>query len=120
MLKAHVNTLKHNQELEVFKHLASITTEHSGRLHVRQLEDLFKLESKNGEHVFFVLKPLGMSMGTLQEIQKGGIFAQSVVKGALDQVLFGLNFLHEAEVIHTGNSHLSLITREQHGLSTNE
>ena len=30
------------------------------------------------------------------------VFAQSVVKGALDQVLLGLNFLHEANVIHTG------------------
>lgn len=102
MIKAHVNTLVHNQELDVFKHLASITVEHSGRLHVRQLEDSFKMKSRNGEHDFFVMTPLGMSMRSLQELQKGRIFAQSVVKGALDQVLFGLNFLHEADVIHTG------------------
>ncbi|KAH6723270.1 kinase-like protein [Leptodontidium sp. MPI-SDFR-AT-0119] len=101
VIKAHVNTLKHNQEFEVFKHLASITAEHSGRLHVRQLEDSFKMKSCNGEHDFFVLAPLGMSMRTLQELHEDGIFAQSVVEGALDQVLFGLNFLHEADVIHT-------------------
>ncbi len=102
MIKAHVNTLKHNQELEVFNHLTSITVEHSGRVHVRQLEDSFKIKSCNGEHDFFVMAPLGMSMRTLQDLQKDRIFAQSVVKGALDQVLFGLNFLHEANVIHTG------------------
>lgn len=111
MIKAHVNTLKHNQEFEVFKHLASITAEHSGRLHVRQLEDSFKMKSCNGEHDFFVLAPLGMSMRTLQELHEDGIFAQSVVEGALDQVLFGLNFLHEADVIHTGNPHLALAAR---------
>jgi serine/threonine-protein kinase SRPK3 len=100
----HVNTLKHNQELEVFNYLTSITVEHSGRVHVRQLEDSFKIKSCNGEHDFFVMVPLGMSMRTLQDLQKDSIFAQSVVKGALDQVLFGLNFLHEANVIHTGKS----------------
>ena len=103
MVKAHINTLKHNQELEVFRHLAAITEEHSGRAYVRRLEDSFKLKSSNGEHDCFVLIPLGMSMRTLQELNKDGIFAQSVVKGALDQLLFGLNFLHEADVIHTGN-----------------
>ncbi len=54
MIKAHVNTLKHNQELEVLKYLASITVEHSGRVHVRQLEDLFRIKSCNSEHEFFV------------------------------------------------------------------
>lgn len=49
VLKVYVNTLEHNQELEIFKHLAGITAEHSGRAHVRQLEDSFKLKSCNGE-----------------------------------------------------------------------
>ncbi len=120
MIKAHFNTLKHNQELEVFKHLASITVEHSGRVHVRQLEDSFKMKSCNGEHEFFVMTPLGMSMRTLQELHKDGIFAQSVIEGALDQVLFGLNFLHEAEVIHTGNSYLALAAGTRSGFSTNK
>jgi hypothetical protein len=107
VIKAHVNTLKHNHELEVFNYLASMTVEHSGRVHVRQLEDSFMMKSCNGEHDFFVMTPLGMSMRTLQDLHKDNIFAQSVVKGALDQVLFGLNFLHEANVIHTGKFALS-------------
>ncbi|CZS94516.1 uncharacterized protein RCO7_11684 [Rhynchosporium graminicola] len=75
VIKAHVNTLKHNQELEVFNHLASITREHSA--------------------------PLGISIRTLQDLHKDKILAQSVIKGALNQVLFRLNFLHKANVIHT-------------------
>jgi len=102
VLKVHVNTLKHNQELEVYQHLASVTMEHSGREHVRRLEDSFKLESRNGEHDVFVMTPLGMSLRTLQEMQKNSIFEQTLVVSALNQVLTGLNFLHEADVIHTG------------------
>jgi serine/threonine-protein kinase SRPK3 len=103
-LKVHVHTLKHNQELNVYRHLASITKAHSGRKHIRQLEDSFKLRSRYGEHDVFVMTPLGMSLRTLQEMQQKRIFQQDLVVGALDQVLIGLNFLHEADVIHGGKS----------------
>jgi hypothetical protein len=53
------------------------------------------------------MTPLGMSLRTLQEMQNGGIFDQNLVIGALDQVLMGLNWLHEANVIHTGKSYLT-------------
>lgn len=101
VLKVHVNTLKHNQELEVYRHLASGNEEHPGRDHVRQLENSFKLRGPNGEHDVFVMKPLGMSLRTLQEMQKGHVFQKDLVTVALSQVLLGLNFLHEAGVIHT-------------------
>ena len=102
VLKVHVNNLKYNQELEVYRHLAGVTMEHSGRGHIRQLKDSFKLKSRTGEHDVSVMMPLGMSLRTLQDMQKNGIFQQTLVVGALDQVLTGLNFLHEADVIHTG------------------
>lgn len=98
----HVNTLKHNRELEVYKHLAGVTIEHLGRLYVRRLEDSFKIKSCNGEHDCFVMTPLGMSLRTFQELQPDRIFDQSLVKSALDQVIIGVDFLHEADVIHTG------------------
>lgn len=103
----HVNTLKHNQELEVYRHLASGNEEHPGWDHVRQLENSFKLRGPNGEHDVFVMKPLGMSLRTLQEMQKGNVFQKDLVTVALSQVLLGLNFLHEAGVIHTGK-HVSI------------
>jgi hypothetical protein len=43
-----------------------------------------------------------MSLRTLQEMQKNGTFQQTLIVGALNQVLTGLNFLYEADVIHTG------------------
>jgi len=71
----------------MYKHLAGVTIEHSGRLYVRRLEDSFKIKSSNGEHDCFVMTPLGMSLRTFQEMQPDSIFEQSLVKSALDQVL---------------------------------
>ncbi|KAH9216811.1 kinase-like protein [Leptodontidium sp. 2 PMI_412] len=101
VLKVHVDTLERNRELEVYKHLAGVTIEHSGRLYVRRLEDSFKIKSYNGEHDCFVMTPLGMSLRTFQDMQPDRIFEQSLVKSALDQVLIGVDFLHDADVIHT-------------------
>ncbi len=106
MLKVHIHTLEHNQELEIFRHLAGITRKHNGRGHIRQLQDSFKLKGRRGggEHDVFVMEPLGMSLQTLQEMQKNHVFQADLVANALDQILSGLNFLHEADVIHTGRS----------------
>jgi serine/threonine protein kinase len=101
-LKVHINTLHHNQELQVYRHLAGIDVEHPGRQHVRQLKNSFKLKGPCGEHDVFIMTPLGMSLRTLQEMQGTGVFPKTLVTSALSQVLLGLNFLHEAEVIHTG------------------
>lgn len=102
MLKVHIKTLKHNQELEVFRHLASANQTHSGRKVIRQLEDSFMLKSNAGENDVFVMIPLGMSLKTLQDIQPNRTFQQILVVSALNQVLVGPNFLHETDVIHTG------------------
>ncbi|KAI5464238.1 kinase-like protein [Mariannaea sp. PMI_226] len=102
-LKVHINTLKkHHQKLKVYRHLSGTNMDdHPGQEYVRQFQDSFKLQGPNGEHDVFVMTPLGMSLRTLQELQKNKIFQQSLVTTALGQVLLGLNFLHEADVIHT-------------------
>jgi len=102
VLKVHINTLKHNQELQVYRYLAGITKKHPGRDHIRRLEDSFTLKGHNGEHDVFVMKALGMSLRTLQDLQSNHTFQRELVVGALNQVLLGLDFLHGAEVIHTG------------------
>lgn len=48
------------------------------------------------------MTPLGVSLKTLQGFQKTHTFQQVFVMCVLNQVLLGLDFLHEAEVIHTG------------------
>ncbi|KAF5532666.1 serine threonine kinase [Fusarium mexicanum] len=77
------------------------TGDYAGRQHVREVRDTFKISGPHGEHEVFVMPPLGMSLRTLQELQKGNVFQQTLVTSALDQTLLGLNYLHDADVIHT-------------------
>ncbi|CZS81186.1 unnamed protein product [Fusarium graminearum] len=101
VLKVHISTLKHNQELLVSKHLSDVNFDHAGKKHVRQFQQTFKLNGPPGEHDVFVMRPLGISLRTLQELQKDKVFQKDLVIGALDQTLLGLDYLHDSNVIHT-------------------
>ncbi|QUC23494.1 uncharacterized protein UV8b_07735 [Ustilaginoidea virens] len=101
VMKVHINSLKYSHELAVYRHLANHTEDHPGRKNVREFYDSFKLKGPNGDHEVFVMAPLGMSLRSLQEIQKDGVFREQLVIGALPQVFLALDFLHEADVIHT-------------------
>lgn len=59
------------------------------------------------------MPPLGMSLRTLQELQQGNVFQQTLVTSALDQTLLGLNYLHDADVIHTGKLNKLICDRIQ-------
>ncbi|KAK2692682.1 hypothetical protein QWA68_007414 [Fusarium oxysporum] len=101
VLKAHINKLKHNQELAVYEHLSRLNLDLAGRQHVREVRDTFKFSGPLDEHEVFIMLPLGMSLRSLQELQQGNVFQETLVTSALDQTLLGLNYLHDADVIHT-------------------
>ncbi|UNI16933.1 hypothetical protein JDV02_003315 [Purpureocillium takamizusanense] len=102
VLKVHIHTLKENQEIKVYRHIAGASLgDHPGREYVRRFEDSFKLKGPCGEHDVLVMVPLGMSLRTLQEMQKDAVFQQDLVLRAMDQVLLGLEYLHEVDAIHT-------------------
>lgn len=102
MIKVYTNTLKYNHELVIYQHLANHTEDHPGRKHVREFHDSFTIKGPKGDHEVFVMAPLGMSLRSLQEIQRTTIFQEQLVVGAIAQVCLALDFLHEANVIHTG------------------
>lgn len=60
------------------------------------------------------MEPLGMSLRSLQGIQRDGAFPEQLVIGALAQVFLALDFLHEAGVIHTGTQREASPNRVNH------
>ncbi|CEJ80100.1 hypothetical protein VHEMI00305 [[Torrubiella] hemipterigena] len=46
------------------------------------------------------MEPTSMSLRSLQEIQRTRVFHESVVRGGMSQLLLGLDYLHEADIIH--------------------
>ncbi|KAL7919199.1 kinase-like protein [Trichoderma austrokoningii] len=103
-LKVHINTIKHNHELDVHQYLKDFDVEHSGRDNVRRLEDSFKLKNPTKDdsmHHVFVMTPLGMSLRSLQRMQRTSVFPQTMVRNAVDQILFALSYLHQVKVVHT-------------------
>lgn len=112
-LKVHISTMEYNKEHVVFRHLASVTglDDHNGRHYVRTLHDSFTLTGQHGDHEVFVMTPLGMSLKTLQDMQPYRVFRKELAKNALDQVLFGLDYLHSAGVVHTGKLDRIILSR---------
>lgn len=105
----HINTLISNQELEVYQYLKGIDSDHPGRDMIRNLDDSFELHGPYGTHKVFVLPPLGLSLRAFQDMMPRHIFAQPIVRIALQRVSVALDFLHgPANLTHTGKVPLTV------------
>ncbi|KAI0182252.1 kinase-like protein [Xylaria flabelliformis] len=103
-VKVHINTLKHNQELEIYHHLANTPCDPEfvkAKQHVRQLKESFKLTGPHGDHDVFVMTPLALSLSHFLGARRGQPFHSDFVKQALSQILYGLVYLHDMNVVHT-------------------
>ncbi|KAI0468193.1 kinase-like protein, partial [Xylaria cf. heliscus] len=103
-LKVHINTLKPNQEFEIYHHLANTHRDQelaNAKKHIRQLKESFKLRGPYGDHDVFIMTPLALSLSHLLSLCQGEPFHSEFVKGALSQILLGLVYLHDMDVVHT-------------------
>ncbi|GAW24058.1 hypothetical protein ANO14919_136370 [Xylariales sp. No.14919] len=101
-LKVHINTLKYNHELEVYRYLDSTPAEEYiiNQQHVRQLETSFQLHGPHGSHLVFVMAPMTMSLQSFLGLRRGKPFEPLYVQQVVNQVLVGLCYLHAVDVIH--------------------
>lgn len=115
-LKVQINILKHNRELDIYRHLYRTVNDRSllKKTHIRELYDSFEIEGPHGTHNVLVQSPMGITLQDLQyEFQKK-VFPPVFVKWALTQVLPALQVLHTEEVnvvytdFHSGNIMLSV------------
>ncbi|KAI3339393.1 kinase-like protein [Ustulina deusta] len=102
-VKVHINTLKHNQELEIYRHLANTPRDRElakAKEYIRQLKELFKLKGPYGDHDVFVMTPLALSLLHFLGARQGQPFHSDFVKQALSQILYGLVYLYDMNVVH--------------------
>ncbi|KAI8211807.1 Serine/threonine-protein kinase SRPK [Colletotrichum sp. SAR 10_86] len=99
-------------EEKVLRHLESVKSDHPGAKLVRLLKNTFKIAGQNGSHMCLVLETLGISLADIREMA-GGRVPPTLLKGLVQGVLLGLDYLHTvANIIHTdiqdGNIMLSV------------
>ncbi|KAI8664565.1 Protein kinase domain-containing protein [Fusarium keratoplasticum] len=106
-LKVYVHTSRFHRELPLYKDKDMspklATTENPGRKNIRQLLDSFEVDGPHGQHVALVFQPAQMSLRDMKLVfRKDGGFDEMFVKGAVEELLKALDFLHsEAHVVHT-------------------
>ncbi|KAK1855590.1 protein kinase [Colletotrichum chrysophilum] len=88
-------------EEKVLRHLESVKSDHPGAKLVRLLKNTFKIAGQNGSHLCLVLETLGISLADIREMA-GGRVPPTLLKGLVQGVLLGLDYLHTvANIIHT-------------------
>ncbi|RAL05403.1 putative protein kinase [Aspergillus ibericus CBS 121593] len=101
-LKVYIRGPEANQEVRILRHLAAVKTDHPGRDLVRTMIDEFQVPGPGGSHQCIVYEPLLTSLLHLQATLNPKSLPEDLLKGALQQLLLALDFLHsEARVIHT-------------------
>ncbi|KAF5024849.1 hypothetical protein F66182_3088 [Fusarium sp. NRRL 66182] len=83
-------------------------TKNPGRNNIRRLLDSFEITGPHGRHVVLVMQAAQMSLRDFKTVFKPDGFDESFVKGAVQELLKALDFIHsEAELVHTGPMLLS-------------
>ncbi|KAL6303398.1 kinase-like domain-containing protein [Sparassis latifolia] len=88
-------------ELAFLQHLSCSHPEHPGFSRVVRLLDSFHHVGPYGSHLCIVTEVLGESVQWLSQYYRGGRFHPVVVKDIIQQVLLGLDYLHQSNIIHT-------------------
>lgn len=87
------------------EHISAVRTDHPGRGLVRTMIEGFEIKGPNGRHQCIVYEPVLTSLLHFQATLTPQSLTEDLLKGALEQLLLALDFLHsEANVVHTGIS----------------
>lgn len=91
------------QELAISNHIKAIETDHPGKERLRVALDDFRVEGPHGIHQCLVFPPLGMNLGQLRDLFEDRALEKTLLQRFLSMTILGLDFLHQAGVVHTGS-----------------
>lgn len=100
------------REKEIYNHLTTLNSTHTGSSLVRNALDDFQLKSSDNSCSYqcLVHTPLAMSLFELRNRTAARVLPENLLKPTLIHILLALDFLHtEAGVIHTGKVLISYI-----------
>ncbi|KAI4749956.1 protein kinase [Aureobasidium sp. EXF-12344] len=91
-------------EVAISHHIRSIEADHPGLERIRVALDDFEVEGPSGSHQCLIYTPLGMNYTEFRNRISGQAFSAELLQQSLLMVLLGLDLLHQAGVVHTGQS----------------
>lgn len=104
-LKVCVLEKNETQELAISHHINSIEADHPGKERLRTTLDDFRVEGPHGIHQCLVFPALGMTLANLRDLFEDKALEKRLLQKFLFMVVLGLDFLHQAGVVHTGVAH---------------
>ena len=106
-IKIYTGERYHNEEFEIFKHLAiRATPSHPGFEHVRTALDTFILGRYDDDHYCIIQKPMWQSFEALLSDEAVRRASYGLLKASVRQILLALDYLHtECQLIHTSAFH---------------
>lgn len=100
---------REEHEVTVSKHLDDFPIEHhAGKDLVRKVLDSFDITGPNGTHRCILYMPLGMSYTDFLKKFPEKMFPKDLVQRSIQFLLVAIAYLHQCEVVHTGNSRSDL------------
>ena len=81
-----------------------IQAEHPGKARLRTVLDDFWIAGPNGEHRCLILAAHGLTYSQLRSLFPEKGLSKDLLQQSLLMILLGLDFLHQAGIVHTGSS----------------
>lgn len=93
-----------SNEVKVSELVRSIDAEHPGKARLRVALDTFQIQGPNGSHQCLVFAPLGLTYTKFRTLFPNNALNKDLLQQSLLMILLGLDFLHQAGIVHTGTA----------------
>lgn len=89
-------------EVAVVRHIRAIDGEHPGGRYLRLMLGEFIIHGPRGKHRCLLYTPQGMTYTQFRNLLPDRMFDKVLLQQAYLLILIGIDFLHQASVVHTG------------------